>query len=64
MAGPHDRWGSSIEIARMNDDRHPNIMALVDVLDGALGCVFGLLKLAFWIIVLVLIFAAIKGAPP
>ena len=48
----------------MSDDRYPNIMAIFGVLDGLLGCVFGLIKLFAWLLLIGLIFALFSGGSP
>ena len=52
-----DRSGLDSEEIQMNDDRFPNIMAVFGLVDGLLGCVFGLLNLAFWVVLIVLAFS-------
>ncbi|MFC1719917.1 hypothetical protein ACFL00_02100 [Pseudomonadota bacterium] len=44
----------------MSDEKYPNIAALVEVVDGLIGCVFGLLKFLFWAIVVGIIISLSK----
>jgi len=48
----------------MGDDRYPNIMAIFDVLDGLLGCVFGLIKLFAGLFLIGFIIAMFSGGSP
>ena len=48
----------------MSDDRYPNIMAIFGVIDGLLGCVFGLIKLLAWVFLIGFIVAMISGGSP
>jgi len=48
----------------MSNERYPNIGALFDVVDGLLGCVFGLVKLFFWLFLVMLVVALISGGSP
>jgi hypothetical protein len=45
----------------MSGDRFPNLMGLLGFADDLLGCVFGLLKLAFWLLVVVFVVGLIAG---
>lgn len=45
----------------MSAEKYPNISALFGVVDGALGCVFGLLKFAAWLFLLLIVIAILDG---
>jgi len=48
----------------MSDERYPNIGAFFGFVDGLLGCVFGLIKLGAWLLLIGLVFAMFSGGSP
>ena len=48
----------------MSDERYPNIGAFFDVVDGLLGCVFGLIKLFALMLLIGFIIAMFSGGSP
>jgi hypothetical protein len=46
----------------MSEDRFPNIMSVFGLMDGLLGCVFGVFNLVFWCAFIVFVFSIIVGS--
>jgi hypothetical protein len=45
----------------MSEEKYPNISAVFGAVDGLLGCVFGLIKLAAWLFLILLVVSFFGG---
>lgn len=48
----------------MSDYRYPNIGAVFGVVDGLIGCVFGLIKLIAWLFLIGFVVAMFSSGSP